>query len=510
MAVEYGVAGRPGGYNFGMDTVELRDVTAAREYLLQGLWFQRVLKPTAVTVKPSLEWALEVASSGQPLPPLGFLADLGAIAFGFESGKAAQGAPVLPGWSAAAARTYEDFLLGKIYADWTFERAAEALRRYTGPDRAKGLAYIAKQFRNRAGLGGVELSPGVIRGLLARSADDNLREGYDLLVRDGASPLLLTQYEDLTRAARRLGDILGGEDVIALEQRTALADMGAYVAHRQVLQIAAKFEERLPTRPVRPWAGRKEVPTRVLDEDQYPVGGYSSIANRGSIESLLHSQLAFMETEERPDLFDVKFVRDELFFYARDENQFLRRRRVFVFVLDPSLAAARFKDPTLPCQRIVLVEALVLTLIRRLSDWLSQDALRFVLLFPKPPDTWPLLEEAQLMEVLLIEQRGRGLAAVIHPMGPQSSVPSAAGALDNPVSVAQFCVQLARTSQVHVLEIGTAPVLQVAESPVWHTLAVDGAKPELRDGDGVCHEFVADDAFEEWAEAVVRILQLWV
>ena len=491
-----------------METVVLRDAASAREYLLQGLWFQRALKPVAATVKPALEWALEVASSGQPLPPVGFLADVGAIAFGTESVKLAKDAPAIPSWSAAAARNYEDFLLGKIYADWTFERAAEALRRYAGHDRAKGLAYVVKQFRERANLGGVELSPGVIRGLLARSPEENLREGYDSLERDGALPILLQQYDDLTRAARRLGEILGGEDVIALEQRTALADMGAYVAHRQILQIAAKFEARLPARPVRPWAGRKEVPTRVLDEDQYPVGGYSSISNRGSIESLLHSQLAYMETDESPDLFDVKFVRDELFFYSRDENQFLRRRRVFVFVLDPSLAEARFKDPTLPCQRIVLIQSLVLSLIRRLSDWLSQDALRFVLLFPKPAESWPLLDEAKLLEVLLIEQRARGSVVLAYPGGPEGSIPAAT--LDNAAAITNYCVQLARTGQVHMLEIGTVPVLSEIEGPVLHTLAVNSDKPELRDGDGRPHEWIADDAFEEWVEVLLRILQLWV
>ena len=491
-----------------METVELRDAASAREYLLQGLWFQRALKPAAATVKPALEWALEVASSGQPLLPVGFLADVGAIAFGAESGKLAKDAPAIPGWPVGAARNYEDFLLGKIYADWTFERAAEALRRYAGHDRAKGLAYVVKQFRERANLGGVELSPGVIRGLLARSPEENLREGYESLERDGPSPLLLQQYDDLTRAARRLGEILGGEDVIALEQRTALADMGAYVAHRQILQIAAKFEARLPTRPVRPWAGRKEVPTRVLDEDQYPVGGYSSISNRGSIESLLHSQLAYMETDESPDLFDVKYVRDELFFYSRDENQFLRRRRVFVFVLDPSLAEARFKDSTLPCQRIVLVQALVLALIRKLSDWLSQDALRFVLLFPKPAESWPLLDEAKLLDVLLIEQRARGSVVLAYPGGPDGSIPTAT--LEGAASISDFCIQLARTGQVHVLEIGTASILANVDGPVLHTLAVNSDTPELRDGDGQPYEWNADDAFDEWVEALLRVLHLWV
>ena len=80
--------------------------------------------------------------------------------------------------------------------------------------------------------------------------------------------------------------------------------MGQYVALRQIRQTTAKFESRLPARPVRPLIGRKEVPTRIHDEDQYPVGGYTSLSTRGSIESLLQSQLAYME-KETPDLFDM-------------------------------------------------------------------------------------------------------------------------------------------------------------------------------------------------------------
>src|SRR6185295_9713646 len=101
-----------------------------------------------------------------------------------------------------------------------------------------------------------------------------------------------------------------------------------------------------------------------------PVGGFSSLSTRGTIESLLHSQLAFMEKEDRPDLFDMKFLRDELLYYARDENQFLRRRRTFIFALFPDLRHTRVKDPALPYQRGILLLGLVLVMVRRLSDWL--------------------------------------------------------------------------------------------------------------------------------------------
>jgi hypothetical protein len=478
-----------------MELVELRNLDEAREYVLQGLWLQRVVPPTAGLIRPALEWALEVAAGGQPLPPVGFVADLGNVVYGLDRGRQAKERPEVPGWPHTLARSYEDHLLGKVYADWTFERATDALRRYTGRDQAKGMAYVVKQVRERAGFGGVELSPAVIRGMVSTPGEELLTQGYTSLTEKGLMPLLVRQYEALVSAARRLAEVLGPEDVIALEQRTALADMGQYVAHRQILQMTARLESRLPPRPVRQLAGRKEVPTRVLDEDQYPVGGYASISTKGSIESLLHSQLAYMEPEG-PDLFDVKFARDELFYYSRDENQFLRRRRAFVCAFYPDLVAARFKDPDLPTQRIVMALSAVLTLVRRISEWLSTDALRFEVLLVRSGAEKPLADEAELIQLLLREPIERGAAEVRW--------------VDGPAAVEQFVAAQARHSQLHCLTLSAEPVRFESEGAVVSGLTVDGPRPTLTDGHGRPAEFDAEDPFDHWSAAVLRLLELWV
>src|SRR5207244_1839753 len=65
-----------------MDIVELRDLDEARKYLLQGLLLQRVAAPpTAAAVRDALAWAQEIAAAGDPLPPVGFVADLGQAVF---------------------------------------------------------------------------------------------------------------------------------------------------------------------------------------------------------------------------------------------------------------------------------------------------------------------------------------------------------------------------------------------------------------------------------------------
>ncbi|MCZ2341507.1 MAG: hypothetical protein LC104_06885, partial [Bacteroidales bacterium] len=283
---------------FCMEFVEIRDQTLARNYILQGLWFARAVPLTPVSVRATLEWCFEVASGGHALPPIAFVADVGGLVFGTDRSSLERHSSRVTEWLPTLIRSYEDHVLGKLYADWTFERATDAIRRYSGYERVKGLAYTIQQIRQRSGFGGVELAPAIIRGLLQSSGENLLADGYESLTRDGPHPVFQQQLEHLIQAFRKSAEVLGIEDLIALEQRTALADMGQYVAHRQILTTTARIEAELPTRPVRPLAGRKEVPTRIHDEDQYPVGGYSSIATRGSIESLLHSQLAYMEPQE--------------------------------------------------------------------------------------------------------------------------------------------------------------------------------------------------------------------
>jgi len=478
-----------------MTSTEIRDLDLARRYVLQGLLIQRALPPLPGTVRSVLEWSLEIASSGQPLPPTGFVADVGHAALGTDSEHRTKEPQPIPGFPAALARSYEDHVLGKLYADWLFERAGDALRRYADKDRPRGLAYIIRQIRERGGLGGVLLSPAILRGMLGEDGEKLLRQGRDDLQREGPLPLLVSQYHELIAAARRMAEVLAPEDVLALEQRTALADMGQYVAHRQILRTTSRLEADMPVRPVQALAGRKEVPARIQDEDQYPVGGYASLSTRGSIESLLHSQLAFMELDERPDLFDVKFVRDELFYYARDENQFLRRRRAFVIVFYPDLLAGRFKDAELPTQRLVMAISLVLALARKLSDWLSTDAIRWDILFVQDGEKKLLLEEATLLSLLLREPIERGDASVTW--------------LPGEATVKEFLANLSRASQVHGLLVSSQPRGMEVEGISLTSLVVAGPRPAIDTGNGL-EELPGEDAYDSWKETLLRLLQLWI
>src|SRR5262245_33725915 len=151
-----------------MKTQIIRDSFDARRLITQGLWWQRVVQPSAANVRDVLLWAKEAASGGQPLPPVGFIGDLGHVALGEDWELRSTREPLqVPNLPMNLVRTYEDHVLGKVYSDWTFGRASDALRHYgKGREQARGLAYFLGQFRDRARYDGMEISLGVLNTLL--------------------------------------------------------------------------------------------------------------------------------------------------------------------------------------------------------------------------------------------------------------------------------------------------------------------------------------------------------
>jgi hypothetical protein len=476
-----------------MHSIELRDPNIASSFLCQGLWLQRARPVSAATVRPALEWALEVASEGHPLPPIGFVADVGQLnlAADWES-RPGRGTPAPPNWPAGLLRSYEDHVLGKFYADLSVVRATDALRRYqAGRDQARGLAFLIEQFREYAGVGGVLLSPGIIKSLLEADPQETLTRGWRSLDRDGPQPLLIELYESLVWAVRLIAEILRPEDVFELEHGTALQELGERVALRQVLQAAAHLEAALPARRPRTLPHRQDVATRILDDDTYPVGGFASLSTRGSVESLLQSQLAYMEKADRPDLFDAKYLRDELLYYSRDENQFLRRRRTFAFVLFSDLVQTRFKDAGLPWQRGVLLLAMLVIAVRKLCDWLSSDALAFVFYVPDR-----LGPECELLEIVLREQVANKTVEI------ESYTESG--------QVEEHCARRARRSLCHCAAISIAGNTLTPDDTMSLQIQMNRPCPKIRPTLAEQDREESEDLLFAWSAALDSLLQRWL
>ena len=194
------------------------------------------------------------------MPPLGFIADLGLTAFG-AAGDARPGrVAAVPGLPIPVVRTYEDHVLGKFCTDASFGRAADALRRTEGRDRARGLAFVLDRFRERSGFDGADFSPGLLKGLLDQAPEDVLRQGWESLRQEGADEWNTRLYQSLIDAVRRTPEVLGTDDVAAVEAGDALADEGEQLARRQVRQAAVALEAALPRHGPRPAAARAKRP----------------------------------------------------------------------------------------------------------------------------------------------------------------------------------------------------------------------------------------------------------
>ena len=474
---------------------ELRDADEAIRLLGHSFLLQRLHPPSPGSLGGVLEWALDSVGAGVPIPPLGVLADLGNLLLSPHE-SSVRNHTQIPGWSDRLALAYEDLVLGKWLADSALERAGDALRGFSGRDRARGLAFVSTQLRNRCGFGGFLLSPAILKKMRDQPADTVLAAAWDSLDAFDLSPLLPAAYEDLEQHVRRAPSMLGSEDVFELEHRTVLADFSQRVALRQVLQAAAAFREALAEAAPVLVRSAREVPSHLRDEDTYPVGGFTSLSNRGTVESLLHSQLAFME-DDRPDLFDIKFLRDELLYYSRDENQFFRRRRSFVFAFFPDLVHARVKDPAAPWQRVIILLGLVVALAQRLSDRLGDDSLTFEMLFVHDGGDAPLSSERSLLETIFRTQIADRKLRIAD------------------VDIAQWkdrCEEHARRSLVDCLLLGTRPPSCRIDRVHVAALRPDDAGPTLEWIDAPpteCRQ-EGDAALDRWAKRLEEIANRWI
>jgi hypothetical protein len=313
---------------------------------------------------------------------------------------------------AAALRSYEDHLLARLVSDRRWLKLEEAYLAAPTSARPAAAGFLVERLMRRLNVPQQgSLSQAAVRRVSARAHQEVAEEGASLLANNPAlKARMREQLDQVARAARRERALLSDAEVFLLENVTTLESLAARVALAHLAEAAQAVEEQLPVR-LKPAAHRGgEAPTSLEEESALPVGGWSSLTTSGSPESLVTSELIYMEDEgsERPDLFDVRFVESELLYYARDESVAVRRRRALCLVLDASLDEARLVDEGERHQRLVWALASVIAVVRKLSQWLSHEALTFELAFVRTAHTHPLQAEQGVVALMLREWQERG------------------------------------------------------------------------------------------------------
>lgn len=136
--------------------------------------------------------------------------------------------------------------------------------------------------------------------------------------------------------------------------------------------------ERLGRPPALPRLSRVRVPDVAVmarEETHFPAGGSAGLATRGAPESIVPSELLYLDSEPgEPDLFSLKFVENELLYFVRDEGVLVqRRRRASVVVWD--VAAFALKLPQQPISIEFAIEGLLLHTLRDAFARWRQDGL---------------------------------------------------------------------------------------------------------------------------------------
>jgi vWA domain found in the FtsH ternary systems/N-terminal helical region fused to the FtsH ternary system vWA domain len=371
----------------------------ARDAAVTPTWFEMAVR------------SLEAAYTERPLIPAPTLAfDLAALLHGERLLPIAT--PAVEGLRDAL-RGYEDHVLARLTAERRWTRLTEALTAAPKELHAAAIGMTVSQVLQRLKLNvGTGVSTGVVRRFASKPIEDVLDAGRAALWDPELSARLADGFHLMAKAARRTRDLLSDAEVFLIENIGALKGLGPRVALAQLAEVAQAVDEQLPTRLRGHAFEDGDAPTQLEEDSAFPVGGFSSIATVGSLENLVTSELIYMEQGDdpdlRPDLFDVRFVEGELLYYARDESVAVRRKRTLVLIFDPSLVRARVLDAKEQYQRLVWALGSVTALVRKLSEWLDTEALRFELVFVQQNAEVPLDEERNIARLLLREFEERG------------------------------------------------------------------------------------------------------
>jgi len=203
-----------------------------------------------------------------------------------------------------------------------------------------------------------------------------------------------------------------------------------------------------------------------------------------------------MEEDRDLDLFDVRYVEGELLYYTRDESIHVRRRREITVALLPDLARARFKDPGVPWQRLVLALGAILCTVRRLAQALTEEALLVQIVFVRDAaGLSQLAAERGLTELFLNEWRERGVVRVAE-----------AASLEEVADSAAHAAARAQTDLV-VVSAGAPPALAADPRVRVGTFHLGSQAPVVSWQGRAPPRDPPRSAWDAWTEATLELLE---
>ena len=349
-----------------------------REFLASSL-FQILGSPWETQKTNGLALADELVGLGLPVPWLGFLADLAAWAEGNQIRRYSNDLAHRHHLVQKILNSYRDRVIGRLVSDRHCIAIRNQLAAQPKSQQIRSLAWLLAQWHEEGLWQGKPLVPGQIASLKSQSGTS--LEARAIALWESDSPEKHDPFLDLVR---RTCDHFTQSQVFhqkhhlkALESGHSGLQLAQYTALRQIQKARENLFPALFWDISNDPAARQEIEQRHVMEDEFPIGGYSSISNRGRFESLLPSQLAFWdEPIGVTDLFTWKYTRDELWYYSRDENAIRKPPLEVAIIIRPGVSEAHNFDREIGFQSLTVLMATVLEAISLLETHRENQALK--------------------------------------------------------------------------------------------------------------------------------------
>jgi len=289
----------------------------------------------------------------------------------------------LPGDLRHLVSRYERECLGRLLQTSHFISACEIVATDNNPHSFERLLELVATAFYPSLPEGPEFNPAFLRDL---SPPTNT-ESYEWPQEDKISfwEDFLTHFLSNVNQDIQWNQLIQEEDLYELAHHIDLPTDNLRIGCRQLISLhrslasANALQDRIQIEE-----GENE--TAFLDETTYPTGGITGLTNRGSFESLVMSELSYMdEGTEDFSLFDLRFVENEILYYLRDSGSLRRKRRTIHFIVDIA-PILNTKALAYSHQFGTLVQGLIIRIITDLSALFSADSLRFHIHYLSPSD----------------------------------------------------------------------------------------------------------------------------
>ena len=234
--------------------------------------------------KDYLNWIQSCSNELSGLPACGFIIDMGGLLAGL---KMTELVPINKKLRSAI-QEYEEQLLLRLQSDYLWRSLMDAYQRCPVSLQSKAIALMVYQICQNIQLQKLtEINPGIFRHYA------NNKENSVVIVDTAIEHRLIQQYRELAECARNCLQLINQTDIFLVENISRLGDLHQRLAIEKVVQAASELALHCPEH-FKIQKKQSSVSTKLQQTDNYPIGGFSSITNSGSIESLVTSELIYM------------------------------------------------------------------------------------------------------------------------------------------------------------------------------------------------------------------------